>query len=120
MKNLILALISIFLFILLEPISFVYVVFIKEPFTMKRISGYWRGFAIAVDRFGNYQYKSLWNRFLRSENGYEFGDFRETISSALGKNQRDHTLSNTGKSLAEILDKIDEDHCKKSINHFSN
>ena len=119
MKNLLLALISIVLFILLEPISFIYVLFIKEKFTRKRLAGYWRGFAIAVDCFGNYQYKSLWNRFLRTENGYEFGDFRETISSALGKNQRDGTLSKTGEKLAKILDKIDREHCKKSIMEFS-
>lgn len=119
MKNLLLALISIVLFILLEPISFVYVVFIKEPFTWKRLFGYWRGFAVAVDRFGNYQYKSLWNRFLRTENGYKFGDFRETISSALGKNQKDETLSKTGEKLANILDWMDKEHCKKSINEFN-
>lgn len=118
MKNLILAIIAIILFIILEPISFVYVNFIKEGFNWKRLSGYWRGFAIAVDRFGNYQYRSLWNRFLRTESGYEFGDFRETISSALGKNQRDKTLSKTGIRLANTLDRLDSEHCKKSINNF--
>jgi len=119
MINLILALISILLFILLEPVAFVYVLFIKEKFTWKRLAGYWRGFAVSVDRFGNYQYRSLWNRFLRTENGYEFGDFRETISSALGKNQRDQTLTKKGIFLADILDKIDSDHCLKSINEFN-
>ena len=119
MKNLLLALIAIVLFILLEPISFIYVLFIKEKFTRKRLAGYWRGFAIAVDRFGNYQYKSLWNRFLIAEDGYKFGDFRETISSALGKNQKDETLSKTGEKLANILDWLDKEHCKKSINEFN-
>lgn len=118
--NLILALLAIIIFIILEPISFFYVLFFKEKFTWKRLSGYWRTFAIAVDRFGNYQYRSLWNRFLRTDSGYEFGDFRETISSALGKNQRYETLTKLGNLLANILDFIDENHCEKSIVEFDN
>lgn len=115
MKNLILANIAILLFVLIEPISFVYVNFIKERFNWVRLSGYWRSFAVAVDRFGNYQYRSLFNRFLITENGYQFGDFRETISSALGRNERDQTLTKTGYRLVKILNKIDPDHCQKSI-----
>lgn len=118
MINLLLALVSVFLFLLLEPISFVYVLFFKEKPSLKRFSGYWRNFAVAVDKFGNHQYKSLFNCFLRTEQGYEFGDFRETISSALGKNQRDKTLSKSGKVLTGILDFIDKNHCEKSINNF--
>lgn len=118
MKNLFLALIAIILFIFIEPISFFYVVFVKEKFSMKRLSGYWRGFAIAVDRFGNYQYKSILNRILKTESGYEFGDFRETISSVLGKNQRNNSLTKSGKFLVEILDKLDKNHCEKSIMEF--
>ncbi len=118
MINLLLALVSVFLFLLLEPISFVYVIFIKEKFQFGRLSGYWRDFAVAVDRFGNYQYRSLLNKFLVSENAYQFGDFRETISSVLGKNERDKTLSPLGRLLVKILDKLDKDHCRKSINNF--
>ncbi|SHK70004.1 hypothetical protein [Epilithonimonas mollis] len=118
MKNLILALTAILLFLILEPVSFVYVNFFKDRFNWRRLSGYWRSFAVAVDRFGNYQYRSLFNRFLRNEQGYEFGDFRETISSALGKNERDGTLTKTGMLLVKILNKIDLDHCRKSINNF--
>lgn len=118
MKNLLLAVIAILLFILIEPISFIYVVFVKEKFSMKRLSGYWRGFAVAVDQFGNHQYKSILNRFLKIEDGYEFGDFRETISSALGKNQRDNSLTKSGRLLVKILDFLDENHCEKSIKEF--
>ena len=50
-----------------------------------------------------------------SRNGYKFGNVNETISSALGKNQRDKTLSWFGKIICLILDTIDENHCKKSI-----
>ena len=41
----------------------------------------------------------------------------ETISSALGKNQRDKTLSKKGKLLVKILDFLDENHCENSINN---
>ena len=52
---------------------------------------------------------------LKSKKGYEFGKRKETISSVLGKNQRDKTLTFTGKAIAFILDKIDKNHCQKSI-----
>lgn len=114
----ILAFIAVTLFMILEPVSAIYVIFIKTKFTWKRLSGYYRNFAVSVDRFGNYQYRSLFNRLLRTKHGYEFGDFRETISSALGKNERDGTLTKTGKLLVKILNKIDPEHCRKSINNF--
>ena len=47
--------------------------------------------------------------------GYQFGVIGETISSALGKNQRDKTLTTTGKILVFILDFLDENHCENSI-----
>lgn len=52
---------------------------------------------------------------LRKDPGYKFGNPEETISSALGKNERDQTLSKAGKVLSWILNLIDKDHCKKSI-----
>ena len=55
---------------------------------------------------------ALFNKVLINEKGYRFGDIRETISSVLGKNQRDKTLTKTGKVLVWVLDK---NHCEKSI-----
>ncbi len=49
---------------------------------------------------------------------YEFGKENETISSALGKNERDKTLSKKGKLLVKILDFLDKNHCKKSMKEF--
>lgn len=111
MKNIILAKIAILLFIILEPISFFHAVVLKKH----SVKGYWRSFAVDVDRFGNHQFRTLFNATLRQSHGYEFGDFRETVSSVLGKNQRDQTLSRTGKMLVKILDIIDKNHCQKSI-----
>ena len=80
-----------------------------------RKKGYFFDTAINIDRFGNREFRALFNKVLIKENGYKFGDIRETISSVLGKNQRDDTLSKWGKVLVWILDKLDKNHCEKSI-----
>ena len=56
---------------------------------------------------------------MRINNGYAFGNPNETISSALGKNQRDGTLSWFGKVICKILDTIDKNHCEKSIDNLN-
>jgi len=67
-------------------------------FLVKDKSGYFKETAIDIDRFGNRNFRTLLNRTLQN-NGYKFGDERETISSALGKNKRDNTLTKTGKTI---------------------
>ena len=79
--------------------------------------GYFKSSAITIDKLANREFRSLWNKTLKNENGYLFGFENETISSALGKNQRDKTLTKTGKVLVCILDTIDNNHCLKSINN---
>lgn len=78
------------------------------------INGFFHETAIDIDRFGNRNFRTLLNMTLQ-KNGYEFGDINETISSALGKNKRDKTLTKTGLVVCSILDSLDEDHCIKSI-----
>ena len=99
------------LFLPISLINYCFVVLIKD----KSSKGYFRTSAVNIDRFGNREFRTLFNSSLKKKEGYEFGDFRETISSVLGKNQRDQTLSKTGKILVFILDKIDKNHCEKSI-----
>ncbi len=77
--------------------------------------GYFKSSAISLDKFANREFRTLWNKFLRTENGYHFGVIGETISSALGKNERDNTLTKTGKRLVWVLNKLDKNHCIKSI-----
>ena len=60
-------------------------------------------------------YRTIWNDKLKIDRGYEFGKENETISSALGKNERDNTLSKKGKLLVKILDFLDKNHCQKSM-----
>jgi hypothetical protein len=91
---------------------------IKSYAFFKVIDGYFLQTAADIDRFGNSNLRTLFNLTLIKENGYKFGKIQETISSVLGKNQRDNTLTKTGKILVLILDFISRDHCKKSIREF--
>lgn len=83
----------------------------------KTIKGYFYQGAIDIDMFANRNFRTLFNVCLRKKGGYAFGNPKETISSVLGKNQRDKTLSFVGVWVSYILDKIGKDHCKKSINN---
>lgn len=77
--------------------------------------GYFISSAITIDKLANREFRTLWNKKLRNESGYKFGAENETISSALGKNQRDNTLTKSGKLLVKFLDFFEKDHCLKSI-----
>ena len=79
------------------------------------VKGYFRSTALSIDIWANKEFRTLWNAQLRTEEGYEFGVIGETISSTLGKNQRDGTLTKKGKILVAILDFLDKNHCIKSI-----
>ena len=114
--NFILVILAKLLYLVVEPINFIYVILIKKKFTWKRLNRYFRNEALAIDRFGNSQYRSLFNTWFVKEKGYKHGNINETISSVFGKNQRDETLTKFGMLITKILDRMDENHCKKSIN----
>ena len=86
---------------------------IKKHGFLKVMGQYFRDTAVDIDRFGNRNFRTSLNLFFAR--GYQFGDVSETISSVLGKNQRDGTLTRAGTVLCFILDMIDKNHCKKSI-----
>jgi len=90
----------------------------KRRSFLKNLNGYFLDEAVSIDIHGNRSMRALWNSTMRKSNGYRFGREGETISSALGKNQRDGTLSFVGKLLAGLLDLLDKDHCRKSIKNF--
>ena len=81
--------------------------------------------AMALDGFAGRNYMTFWNTYLKKPEGYKFGVLDEMISSALGKNEHDKTLSEKGKGklsswfygvmLVKILDRLDKDHCKNAI-----
>ena len=80
-----------------------------------KAKGYFRSSAISIDCFAGREFRTLFNAVLIRKQGYRFGDIRETVSSVLGKNKRDNTLSGAGKALAWLLDQLDKNHCENSI-----
>lgn len=109
-------------FILYIPLTIINIIVVlvkyrKRKGYFKIINEYFKYTAIDIDRFGNRNFRALWNSTLviRSMRYYPFGDERETISSTLGKNKLRKTLSRTGRLLAGLLDLIDKNHCVKSI-----
>jgi len=86
-------------------------------FFVENKKGYFKSSAITIDKLANREFRTLWNKTLKTENGYKFGSKNETISSALGKNQRDNTLTKTGGKLVWLLGKIEKNHCLISINN---
>jgi hypothetical protein len=112
--GILLYIIALILFIPLSVINFILVLY-KYGLGWKTVNGFFHETAVDLDRFGNRNFRTLWNMTLRTKHGYRFGNIQETISSALGKNKRDNTLTLTGKILCMILDFLDENHCIKSI-----
>ena len=99
--------------VLILPLTLVNMIFVYKKY--KSIDGYFRNTALNIDIWANREYRAFWNGAMRKENGYQFGVVGETISSALGKNQRDKTLTICGEILVAILDFLDKNHCQKSI-----
>ena len=87
----------------------------RWKFSFSRLDAQFLSIATSIDASGNVVCKDLFNLILIHKGGYEFGKRKETISSVLGKNQRDGTLTDMGKAVAFILDKIDPNHCANSI-----
>lgn len=83
---------------------------------VKNKKGYFKSSAITIDKLANREFRTLLNKTLKKGNGYPFGSENETISSALGKNQRDDTLSKTGLIIVRILNLFEKNHSLKSIN----
>ncbi|MEO7977788.1 hypothetical protein [Flavobacterium sp.] len=87
----------------------------RWKFSFKRLDQQFLSIATSVDSSGNVICKDLFNLVLIKKGGYQFGNRKETISSVLGKNQRDETLTKLGTILCNVLDWIHTEHCKTSI-----
>lgn len=115
-----LAIVALFLAFVLFPfgllITFVINLYKRKwKFSFKRLDAQLLSIATSIDASGNVVCKDLFNLCLIKKGSYQFGNRKETISSVLGKNKRDNTLTRLGKLIALILDTIDKNHCAKSI-----
>ena len=71
-----------------------------------------------IDIFGNKEYRTLFGYTLLSNKSVvKFGK-DETISSVLGKNQQNKTLSIAGRLLVWILNLLDKNHCQEAAESF--
>ena len=116
----ILAIVALFLAFVLFPfgllITFVINLYKRKwKFSFSRLDAQLLSIATSIDASGNVVCKDLFNLLLIKKESYQFGNRKETISSVLGKNQRDSKLTGLGKLIALILDTIDKNHCQKSI-----
>lgn len=74
--------------------------------------GYWKQTAINIDKFGNREFRALWNdALLTFDSKHKFGIESETISSVLGKNYTEETLTNYGEVTVFLLS---PNHCLKA------
>lgn len=117
MIELLILIIATTLLYLLLPIIICFMV-LKYIFTgnKKMLTIWFYRTAREIDLFANVVGAEFWNAVFITDGGYKFGNPKETISSVLGKNQRDKTLTLLGDVLRWVLDRIDEDHCLNSIN----
>ncbi len=74
--------------------------------------------AISIDQLGNVLMQHLLNLLWIKPGGYAFGNRDETISSALGRNKRNGTLSGFGRGIDALLDVIDPNHSLNSIDYY--
>lgn len=113
MIGLILLIVSSVLKWLLTPLAYIYGIIISIK--KREFNDYNMKLAIAKDQYGNCLCRYLFNQILIVDGGYKFGNIDETISSVVGKNKRNGTLTKIGKILDYCLDKFEKDHSIKSI-----
>ena len=117
MIELLILTIAIILLYLLLPVIICFMI-LKYIFTgnKKMLAVWFYRTAREIDLFANVVGAEFWNSVFITDGGYKFGNPKETISSVLGKNQRDKTLTLLGDALRWVLDRIEQDHCLTSIN----
>lgn len=108
-------LVAVLLSTLLIPIGFLYAVIRRR----KALDLFFLNLAVTIDQTGNVFCADLFNRTLLKQRTdvYLFGNPDETISSVLGKNFLNNSLSKTGMILNKLLSFLDDNHSVKSIEH---
>ena len=117
--GLLLFLISIVLLLTTGPLGFLYGM-LHGLFTkgFRGFGEYLLKIAVSIDQMGNVLMQHLLNLLWVKKGGYRFGNRDETISSALGKNKAQGTLTSFGRAIDNILDLIDPNHSLNSIDYY--
>ncbi len=111
--------ISLVLLVLTGPLGFCYGI-LHSLLTrgLRGLGEYLLQLAISIDQLGNVLMQHLLNLLWKKPGGYPFGNRDETISSALGRNKREGTLTAFGRAVDALLDRIDPNHTLNSIDYY--
>ncbi len=105
----ILMIIAWLMIIICSPIGFIWAAF-KQPVK------YFFKIAVSLDQLGNVICCEVLNAWMLKDNAIDFfGNPDETVSSVLGKNKLNQSLSGFGIIIDKILNKLDDNHSIKAI-----
>lgn len=116
MVNILLFLVA---WILIMPLTIWNLFSVKKKYGTTK--GYFKSTAISIDIWAKTEFRALWKEYLFQDDWEYLINYDwqkpETLSSMLGKCQRDGKEKPKGKLLIKILDFLDENHCENSINN---
>ena len=105
--------------ILIPPLTFWNLIIVSRKYGNTK--GYFRSTALSIDIWAKTEFRALWKEYLFQDDWEYLINYDwqkpETLSSMLGKCQRDRKEKPKGKLLIKILDFLDENHCENSINN---
>ena len=112
--------VALVLAVILYPIGILYTFIIdigrfKIKTYFQKINKYFLIMAVSIDQTGNVFLSELFNHMLIKNSKNKFGNPDETISSVLGKNQLNNTLTFIGRCLNNLLNFIQPNHSVNSI-----
>lgn len=116
MIGVLLFIVSLILIVLVTPLGLTAttiksLIFYDSAFIKK----YYMDLAISLDQFGNVLMQGLFNRILINSCRFPFGNPDETISSVIGKNSLNNSLTYLGVLLDRFLNVFELNHSIKSI-----
>lgn len=117
-----LIILAIALFLLIIPLAFIWKAVVsisnenrKARDIMSGMAVFFTEIAASFDQLGNAVFGGFLNWLFIKGDGYAFGDKDDTVSEALGWNERYETLSKTGTAIVWILHKLEKDHCRLAM-----
>lgn len=80
------------------------------------LNKYMRSKAYIIDVEANVTGKHTWNLLLRKKGGHDFGDPVESMSYAIGRNNRKRKETLTSEIIEDLLlESSEADHCEKAV-----
>lgn len=112
MIGFILTLVAYLLFMVFAPFGILYQVITN----LRGVNKYFFDIAVCIDQAGNVVCRKLLDLIMiKSYGQIPFGNPDETISSVIGKNHANGSLTWCGWGLYKLLNKIEKDHSENAI-----